>query len=202
MTKILGLTGGIASGKTTVSNHFKSLGIDVMDADLIAREVMKAGQPVVREIANEFGEKIVLPSGEINRERLGAIIFGSEGQREKLNNLVQDKIRAEIKNKKHDLLKNDPRLIVLDIPLLYEEKYENEVDEVMLIYVDEETQKERLMLRNSDLTEEEALNRIQSQMPLSEKREKANFIIDNNGSLKETIRQVNNWLRDECGFKL
>ncbi|MDN6731583.1 MAG: dephospho-CoA kinase, partial [Atopostipes suicloacalis] len=124
MTKVLGLTGGIASGKTTVSNYLKSLGIDVIDADIIAREVMQAGEPVVLEIAEAFGNEMLLPNGEIDRQRLGESIFQSEIKREKLNQLVQGKIYREIMNQRNELLKKDNQLIVLDIPLLYEKNYE------------------------------------------------------------------------------
>lgn len=200
MTKVLGLTGGIASGKTTVSNYLKSLGIDVIDADIIAREVMQAGEPVVLEIAEAFGNEMLLPNGEIDRQRLGESIFQSEIKREKLNQLVQGKIYREIMNQRNELLKKDNQLIVLDIPLLYEKNYEKMVDAVMVVYVDPATQKKRLMLREEQLSETDAMNRIQAQMPLKEKAKKADILINNNQTVKETISQVNNWLNKACGF--
>lgn len=200
MTEILGLTGSIASGKTTISNYFKSLGIEVIDADRIAHDLMKAGQPIVLKIAELFGEDILHPTGEINRKRLGDIVFQSDKEREKLNKLVQKKIREEIEENKNTLLEKEKELIVMDIPLLYEESYEDMVDDVMVIYVDSETQINRLMNRDNNLSKKDALNRIASQMPLEEKAEKADVVINNNGTLKETIDQVNKWLRKNYGF--
>lgn len=197
MAKILGLTGGIASGKTTVSNYFKKLKVDVVDADEIAHKIMRAGQPVVGEIAAYFGEEVLLENGEINRERLGKIVFESDEKREKLNQIVKKKIRKKIKEERDKLL--DKKLIVLDIPLLYEQSYEDLVDQVMVVSVKETIQKRRLMDRNSQLTEEDALNRIASQMPLEEKVRKADVIIDNNGSIESTVEQVRDWLK-ESGF--
>lgn len=202
MTIVLGLTGGIASGKSTVSQHFKSLNIEVVDADLIAREVMRAGQPVVKKIAEIFGEEILDSKGEINRQRLGKLIFNSEEKRKQLDQLVQTKIRENIIEQKNQLLNEERKLIVLDIPLLYEQNYDEIVDEVMLVYVDEATQKKRLMKRESHLTENEAMSRIKAQIPLNEKAKKADIIIDNRHNIKETINQVDNWLKKDCDFDI
>ncbi len=195
MTKILGLTGGIASGKSTISNYLQSLNIPVVDADLLARKVMRAGQPAVAEIAEVFGCEVLLANGEINRQRLGQIVFESADKRKELNQIVQYRIRAEIKKEIKNYLKDNPTLIVLDIPLLYEESYESEVDEVMVVYVDSETQKERLLKRDKELSEVDASNRINSQIPLLEKKKKADIVIDNNGTIEDSIRQVNEWLQ-------
>src|SRR5690625_3502809 len=155
MTKILGLTGGIASGKSTVSKYFASLNIPIIDADLVAREVMRAGSPAVKDIREEFGEEVLLENGEINREYLGELVFTDPEKRKQLNEIVQGRIRTEIADQTKALLEKNPPLIILDIPLLYEETYETEVDEVMVVYVDADVQKERLLKRNTDLTEEE-----------------------------------------------
>lgn len=195
MTKILGLTGGIASGKTTVSNYLRSLNIPLIDADLLARKVMRAGQPAVAEIVEVFGKGVLLANGEINRQELGRIVFESEDKRKKLNRIVQYKIREEIQNEIEAYLKDEPTLIVLDIPLLYEENYEREVDEVMVVYVDSDTQKDRLLKRDKDLSEVDAINRINSQMALSEKAKRADVVIDNNGSVESSIEQVSEWLQ-------
>lgn len=195
MTKILGLTGGIASGKTTVSNYLRSLNIPLIDADLLARKVMRAGQPAVAEIVEVFGKGVLLANGEINRQELGRIVFESEDKRKELNRIVQYKIREEIQNEIETYLKDEPTLIVLDIPLLYEENYEREVDEVMVVYVDSDTQKDRLLKRDKDLSEVDAINRINSQMALSEKAKRADVVIDNNGSVESSIEQVSEWLQ-------
>lgn len=198
-TMILGLTGGIASGKSTVSNYFKSLNIPVVDADKIAREVMKAGEPTVHEIKEQFGEEVLLPNGEIDRKHLGDLIFSSPEKREQLNKIVQEVIRNEILKETNRLLANEPTLIVLDIPLLFEANYDVHVDQIMVVYVDAQTQKHRLLKRNKELTEEEAQNRILSQIPLTEKAKRADVVIDNNGELDHTYTQVDEWL--ETTFK-
>lgn len=195
MTKILGLTGGIASGKSTVSKYFASLNIPIVDADLVAREVMRAGSPAVKDIREEFGEEVLLENGEINREYLGELVFTYPKKRKQLNEIVQGRIRTEIADQTKALLEKNPPLIILDIPLLYEETYETEVDEVMVVYVDADVQKERLLKRNTDLTEEDALNRILSQIPLAEKEKLADVLIDNNGTIEQTLAQVRDWLK-------
>lgn len=195
MTRILGLTGGIASGKSTVSKYFASLNIPIVDADLVAREVMRAGSPAVKDIREEFGEEVLLENGEINREYLGELVFTYPEKRKQLNEIVQGRIRTEIADQTKALLEKNPPLIILDIPLLYEEAYETEVDEVMVVYVDADVQKERLLKRNTDLTEKDALNRILSQIPLAEKAKLADVLIDNNGTIEQTLAQVRDWLK-------
>jgi dephospho-CoA kinase len=194
MTKILGLTGGIASGKSTVSDYLREFEIPIIDADVVAREVMRAGEPAVAEIADQFGEDVLLEDGEIDREYLGDLIFTYPEKRKQLNSIVHGEIRKEILADKEALLKEKHPLIVLDIPLFFEADYEDEVDEVMVVYVDKKTQKERLLKRSPDLSEEEALNRIYSQMPLEDKAKLADVLVDNNGTVKQTIKQVKNWL--------
>lgn len=201
MTKVLGLTGGIASGKSTVSNYFKSLNIPVIDADQIAREVMKAGQPVVSEIVETFGPDVLHESGEIDRKRLGTIIFETAKQRKELDRLVQPKIRAAITKEINRFIQQNEPLIVVDIPLLYEEAYEEMVDEVMVINVDSMIQKERLIKREPNLTEAEAYNRIMAQMPLPEKAARADIVIDNNQTVQNTLNQVKRWLEINDEFK-
>lgn len=201
MTKIIGLTGGIASGKSTVSNYFKTLNIPVIDADRIAREVMGAGQPVIAKIVETFGHDVLHENGEINRQRLGTIIFETAKQREALNKLVQPKIRTAITEEINRFVQQSEPLIVLDIPLLYEEGYEELVDEVMVINVDSGLQKERLMKRDSNLTAAEACNRITAQMPLAEKAARADIVIDNNRTVQDTLEQVKRWLEVNHDFK-
>lgn len=198
MTKILGLTGGIASGKSTVSKYFKSLNVPLIDADEVAHDVMRAGEPVVREIADAFGAEYILENGEIDRARLGQAVFANPYKRKQLNGLVQGKIRREIERLIKVELAKEPDLIVLDIPLLYEADYDYHVDLVMVVYVDGPTQKRRLLKRNTDLTEEDVEHRIKSQMPLELKAEKADVIIDNNGTIEETVEQIERWVQENC----
>lgn len=201
MTRVLGLTGGIASGKTTVSDYFKALNIPVVDADIIAREVMKAGEPTVLEIEKQFGAEVIQENGEINRKRLGEIIFASSKKREQLNQIVQGVIRENILKEKNALIEEKYPLIVLDLPLLYEEVYEKEVDEVMVVSVDSETQCDRLLKRNPQLSRDEATDRIRSQMPLSLKAKRADILIDNNGTVEDTLKQVDRWLAKKFNEK-
>lgn len=196
MTKVLGLTGGIASGKSTVSEYFKTFEIPIIDADKVAHDVMRAGQPVVRDIAETFGEEIILPNGEIDRKKLGQIVFKDSDKRKQLDNLVRAEIRDEIDRRIKVLMNEKKPLIILDIPLLFEAGYEKMVDEVMVVYVDTATQKERLLKRNTDLTSEDATNRIQSQMPLKDKAKKADVVIDNQGTIDATRKQVEKWLKE------
>lgn len=198
MTKILGLTGGIASGKSTISNYFKKLNVPIVDADQVARDVMSAGQPVVEDIRRQFGEEYILKNGEINRSRLGDTVFTYPEKRHQLNAIVQGEIRKEMKRRTEAHLAEGPPLIVIDVPLLYEGNYDKYVDLVMVVYVDEETQKERLLKRNPELSEEDAINRIQSQMPLEEKAKRADVVIDNNGPLEDTLEQVKTWVQEAC----
>ena len=202
MTKILGLTGGIASGKTTISNYFRSLNIPLIDADFVARDVVRAGQPVVTEIAESFGSEVLLADGEINRVELGRLVFESAEKRKILDDIVQPQIRSAIRKEIANYLKDDPLLIVLDLPLLYEHGYESNVDAVMVVYVDTETQKDRLLNRNKDLSEKDAMNRINSQLPLSEKAKRADVVIDNNGSIEASLKQVKEWLQTSFGDEL
>lgn len=198
LTKILGLTGGIASGKSTVSNYFKSINVPLIDADVVAHDVMSAGEPVVFEIAETFGDEYILENGEVDRTKLGDLVFSNPDQRRLLNDIVQGEIRQEIQRRKEIALTDDPDLIVLDIPLLFEGGYDKQVDLVMVVYVDGPTQKKRLLKRNTDLNEEDAENRIKSQMPLDMKAEKADVIIDNNGTVEETVDQIKTWVHVNC----
>lgn len=195
MTKILGLTGGIASGKSTVGNYLRSLGALFIDADKVARDVMRAGSPVVDKIREAFGDSVIREDGEIHRENLGKLVFASPGKRKQLDTIVQGEIRKEIIAQRDELLQKEPPLLVLDIPLLYEQEYEAEVDTVMVVYVIQRKQKDRLMKRDPHLTEDEALNRIYSQIPISEKVKRADIVIDNNGSIPDTLTQVKDWVR-------
>lgn len=193
MTKILGLTGGIASGKSTVSNFFKEQNIPVVDADEVAHAVMEAGQPAVDEIREVFGEEYILDNGEINREALGKTVFSSPSHRKQLNKIVHGEIRKRMLEEREQLVAEGYFLIVLDIPLLFEADYDHEVDEVMVVYVDKDTQKERLLKRNPKLSDSEALDRIYSQMPLDDKAKAADTIIDNTGTIEQTLKQVKQW---------
>ncbi|WP_243291230.1 dephospho-CoA kinase [Bacillus sp. FJAT-47783] len=189
MSLIVGLTGSIASGKSTVANMMKEMSIPIVDADNIARDVVSIGEPAYLKIVDTFGNEILQKDKTIDRAKLGSIIFQDETKRKQLNEIVHPAVRSEMKRKQQMYVEKGEPLIVLDIPLLFESKLTHFVEKILVVYVDEQTQLDRLMKRNG-FTKEEALARINAQMPLKEKAEKADEVIDNNGSLDETKQQL------------
>lgn len=185
MAKIIGLTGGIASGKSTVSNMLKTKGFTIVDADIAARKVVEPGEPAYEQIIEAFGEGILLQDLTLDRKKLGALIFADEALRMKLNSIVHPAVRAWMTREKDRAIENGKKTVFLDIPLLFESRLTYMVERTILVYVDEETQLKRLMARNG-LSEKEAQMRIRAQMPLSEKKALADAVLDNNGSLEET----------------
>ncbi|MFC4769930.1 dephospho-CoA kinase [Effusibacillus consociatus] len=187
---IVGLTGGIATGKSTVSSMFRQLGAPIVDADVIARLVVEPDRPAWRDLVAHFGEGILLPDRSIDRVKLGSIVFSDVSQRDKLNRIVHPRVREESSRQIALHLEKDPkRPVIQDVPLLIETGLYKQMDKVILVYVDEETQLKRLMERNA-MTEEEAIKRIRAQMPIEEKRRYADYLIDNRGTLEETRVQV------------
>lgn len=180
---IAGLTGGIASGKSTVSRFFSDAGARIIDADRIAREVVRKGTPAHAEIVAAFGTKILLPDGEIDREQLGDMVFSHPEARKRLNAIVHPRVSersaetiAAIGQQKPDAV------VILDVPLLLEAGMERDLAEVIVVYIPESVQLERLMKRDG-IDEKAAMARIRSQMPIEEKRRRATIVIDNSGSL-------------------
>ncbi|WP_191560642.1 dephospho-CoA kinase [Metabacillus idriensis] len=196
MTLTIGLTGGIASGKSTVSNMFKEKNIPVIDADLIAKQAVEVGEPAYLQVTDTFGPSILKEDGSIDREKLGTIVFQNETERKKLNNIVHPAVRKEMLKQKEEAENRNEPAVVLDIPLLFESKLSYLSDVTLVVYVDPHVQLERLMKRNH-FTKEEAQWRIQSQLPLQDKKDMADEVIDNNGSLEQTEKQfemlLNKW---------
>jgi len=186
---IIGLTGGIGTGKSTVSAMLKAKGIMVIDSDQIAREVVEPGSKALAQIVAHFGQEVRLPDGRLNRKALGARVFGNEEERKRLMEITHPAIFAEIEKRISEAKKNGEALIVLDSPLLIETGRYKQTDLVVLVYADEETQLQRIMSRDN-LTEEEARYRINAQMPIDEKRQYADIIIDNRGTIEELEVQV------------
>jgi dephospho-CoA kinase len=189
MTLIIGLTGGIASGKSTVSRMLINLNIPVIDADIEARKVVEKGQKAYQQIVDAFGTDILTETGEIDRVKLGAIVFHQDEKRLQLNAIVHPAVRTRMSEEKERLINLGVKAVVLDIPLLFESRLTHMVDKILLVYVDDEVQLERLMNRNQ-LLEQEALARIQSQMPLKEKIALADEVINNNDSIDMTKQQL------------
>lgn len=193
-TIVIGITGGIASGKSTISNIIRSLGFVVVDADIAAREVVMPGEPAYQKIIETFGEEILLENKEINRAKLGSIIFHNEEKRLILNSIVHPAVRQKMLADKDAAIERGEKTVFMDIPLLFESKLTYMVDRTILVYVDENTQLKRLIERNQ-LSKEDALARIQSQMPLSEKKALADAVIDNNGTIDQSKEQLLEILR-------
>ena len=185
----LGLTGGIATGKTTISNYLKSINIPVLDADEYARKVVEPGTPGLAEITNTFGEQILQPDGYLNRKLLGQIVFNDSSARQTLNDITHPRIQQMMADELHRLAEQQTPLVILDIPLLLENNNVAGADAVMVVSIPESLQLTRLMQRNN-LTEKEAHARISAQMPLVEKEKLADFVIDNSGTISNTQKQV------------
>jgi dephospho-CoA kinase len=186
--RVLGLTGGIGSGKSMVASMFAQLGADVIDADQLARAVVEPGQPALGEIATAFGRDILLPDGRLDRSKLARIIFADPVARGKLNAITHPRIRERM-DAAIAARASRPGVLIADIPLLYENDRASTVEMVIVVWVDPETELRRLHERDG-LTEEEARQRIAAQMPLDEKRARADVVIDNSGSREDTRRQV------------
>ncbi|HLS36104.1 MAG TPA: dephospho-CoA kinase [Bacillota bacterium] len=189
MTLTIGLTGSIATGKSTISKMFKELNIPVVDADLIAREVVEVGKPAYQKIVETFGKVILQTNKEIDRKQLGAIIFADEKKRKQLNDIVHPAIREEMLRQKNKHITNKEKCVVLDIPLLFESKLFHFVDKVLVVYTDEEIQIKRLIARDK-LSKEEALKRMNSQISIEEKKKQADAIINNNGTKEQSAEQL------------
>jgi dephospho-CoA kinase len=186
----VGLTGSIATGKSTVSEMFRRKGAEIIDADQIAREVVEPGTEGLARIVREFGPGMLDEEGKLNRERLGARIFQNPAEREKLNRLLHPLIVDSMRAKTEKIKKEkDPDLLIWDVPLLIEGNLTQWVEAVILVYTPKEIQLERLMKRNA-LSKEEAEKRILAQMDIEEKKKYADYVIDNRGTLSETERQV------------
>ncbi|KAL4579448.1 hypothetical protein LXL04_015596 [Taraxacum kok-saghyz] len=192
--RIIGLTGGIATGKSTVSNLFKANGFPVVDADVVARDVLKKGTGGWRKVVAAFGDDILLENGEVDRPKLGQIVFTDPSKRQLLNRLLSSYISYGILCEVFKLWIKGYKIIILDVPLLFEAKMDTWTNPTIVVYIDPETQLQRLMTRDRTSTQD-AQNRINAQMPLDEKRSRADIVIDNNGSLEdlnENFRKVLN----------
>ncbi|OAJ74463.1 dephospho-CoA kinase [Brevibacillus sp. SKDU10] len=186
---ILGLTGGIASGKSTVAAMLRERGVTVIDADLIAREVVEVGKPAYKGIVKYFGTSVLDETGVLNRAVLGEIIFSDREKRMVLNEIVHPEVRKEMRLQATLAQERGERLVFMDIPLLYESKLTYMVDRVVVVYVPESVQFIRLMERD-EFDEEQAKKRLRAQMNIEEKRKLANYVIDNQGSRSDTQKQV------------
>ena len=196
MTCILGLSGGIGSGKSTVTRILDELGATTIDADAIVHEMQAAGQPMLQEIAAAFGNEVIAEDGTLDREALGAIVFRDEKARTRLGSIVHPSVIAEMMRRAKVAVEAGDPLVVLDIPLLFEGRVNGRgggtlmnFDETLCVWVSREIQIERTMARDA-CDVEEAERRIGAQLPIDEKREMADHVIDNSGTIEETRVQV------------
>ncbi|KAL5007485.1 hypothetical protein ScPMuIL_016291 [Solemya velum] len=187
---IVGLTGGIATGKSTVSGILTDLGCEIIDADQVAREVVRPGKPAWSRIKLEFGESVFLDNGELDRDRLGQIIFTDTQKRQLVNRIVHPEVQKTIIFRLLKFFITGHKYIILDVPLLFESgKMLSFMAATVVVKCMDEQQITRLMARNS-LTQAEALQRIGSQMSLEEKSKRATYVIDNSGTIADTELQV------------
>ena len=191
--KIVGLTGGISSGKSTVSSYLKQLKIPVIDADEVARKVVEPNSQGVKEIRKAFGNDVFEEDGSLNRQKLGELVFSDVENRQKLDELLQPLIKIMILDEIEAYRQKGEKMIVLDLPLLFEKQYEELCEEIIVVYVPRELQLERLMKRNQ-YTKQEALSRIDSQLSIEEKRKRATVLLDNQGTIQQLYQQVEQWL--------
>ena len=191
--KIVGLTGGISSGKSTVSSYLKQLKIPVIDADEVARTVVEPNSQGAREIRKTFGSDVFEEDGSLNRQKLGSLIFSNAENRQKLDDLLQPLIKIMILDEIEEYRQKGENMIVLDLPLLFEKQYEELCEDIIVVYISKELQLERLMRRNQ-YTKQEALSRIDSQLSIEEKRKRATVLLDNQGTIQQLYHQVEQWL--------
>lgn len=191
----IGLTGGIATGKSTVSRMLVERGAALVDADQIAREIVEPGQPALQAIVEHFGPGVLREDGTLNRKKLGEIVFNDPAERKVLEAITHPVIRARMRERMAALEAERPdRLVVVDVPLLFESGLESYFERVVVVYVPREVQRQRLMARDK-LSEAEAERRLAAQMDIEEKRRRADFVIDNSGTLEDTRRQVDALMR-------
>lgn len=189
MTLVIGLTGGIASGKSTISSILKAVGWPVIDADLIARQIVMPGSKGLEQIVNRFGSQMLNSDGTLDRKKLGKTVFDDPKKLSDLDKIEHPLIQEAIDSQLDEFKKQHLPVVVLDVPLLFETGMDEECDLTVLAVVDQATQLKRLMKRDQ-ISKMDAVKKISSQMSLKEKMQRADVIIDNNGTLEQTRSQV------------
>ena len=192
MKRIIGITGGIASGKSNVASVIEKLGYPVIDCDKISYELSKKDGPLYKAILDKFGPDYLLDDGELNRKKLGALIFNNSSAKELINDTTHPIIREHLLD---EIKKFSDGLVFIEVPLLYEAKFDKICDKVICVFLKKKAQVERLMAREG-IDEDYALAKIHSQMDLYLKRAKADYVIDSHGSFEETEIEVRKVLED------
>lgn len=195
MPKIIGLTGGIATGKSTVSELLTAYGFKVVDADVASRKAVKKGSKGLDQIREKFGQEAIDDNGEMNRKYVGELVFNNPEQRIELNKIVHPIVREIMEEEKNHYL-NEGYNVIMDIPLLFENDLQDTVDEVWVVYTSESIQIERLMERN-DLSQEDAKARVYSQISIDKKSRMADHVIDNLGDKLEIKQNLQQLLEEE-----
>ena len=192
MGKIIGITGGIASGKSTVTNFLRQKGFQVVDADALVHQLQKPGSRLFKALVQHFGQEIILENGELNRPLLASLIFSNTEEREWSKRTQGEIIREELASLRDNLAQTE-EIFFMDIPLLFEQDYSSWFDQTWLVYVEPDVQMERLMKRDQ-LSKDLAISRLSAQWPLEEKKGLASQVIDNNGSQDQLLAQLNSLL--------
>jgi len=194
--KVFGLTGGIATGKSTVAKKLAELGATIIDADLIAHEVVEPGTPTLAKVVEAFGADILLNDGSLNRDKLGSIVFGDAEKRTLLGRITHPAIGQEMMKQLNDCRQRGEKVVIMDIPLLLDKPGEsmkdspyNWLDGGIVVTADRDTQHYRLMQRDG-VSSDEASERMAAQRPVAEKAEYATLVIDNSGSIADTTIRV------------
>lgn len=198
--RVIGLTGGIACGKSNVSSVLKELGATIVDGDRLSRELTMPGGAALPDIRRTFGDGVFLPDGSLDRRALGKTVFSNPVQRKALDTLMQPRLRTMIRDSIAKAKEQGAPLCVLDMPLLYETGLDKLCDRVWCVYLPEEEQLQRLMARDG-FTREEAMQRLRSQMPTEEKAARAQVIIDTSGSIDYTRRMIPALYQQELAFQ-
>ena len=192
MGKIIGITGGIASGKSTVTNFLRQKGFQVVDADALVHQLQKPGCRLFKALVQHFGQEIILENGELNRPLLASLIFSNTEEREWSKQIQGEIIREELATLRDQLAQTES-IFFMDIPLLFEQDYSSWFNETWLVYVEPDVQMERLMKRDQ-LSKDLAISRLSAQWSLEEKKDLASQVIDNNGSQDQLLAQLNSLL--------
>ena len=192
MGKIIGITGGIASGKSTVTNFLRQKGFQVVDADAVVHQLQKPGGRLFEALVQHFGQEIILENGELNRPLLASLIFSNTEEQEWSKQIQGEIIREELASLR-DKLAQTESIFFMDIPLLFEQDYSAWFDETWLVYVEPDVQMDRLMKRDQ-LSKDLAISRLAAQWTLEKKKGLASQVIDNNGSQDQLLAQVNSLL--------
>jgi len=196
MRKIIGITGGIASGKSTVTEFLRQKGFQVVDADAVVHQLQKPGGRLYQVLVEHFGEKVLLENGELNRPLLASLIFSNPEEQEWSKSTQGEIIREELAALRNQFAQTEA-LFFMDIPLLFEQNYASWFDETWLVYVNRDVQLERLMKRDQ-ISKEAAESRLNSQWPLERKISLASHSLDNNGNQEQLIAQVVQLLEEMC----